>query len=140
MDTVQVLLIVAGVVILLLTAALITVSVLLIQKTRSTTKAGNVKIINGVRYTTDKNEFKENGSAAITHLEDDFILERGVTFTARKGSKLVPGKYTILSAVEGVHSFNIRVGGLVREVRHASDIVLNDGDQICAVSHSAILR
>lgn len=103
-------------------------------------KADNVKVVDGVRYTTDKKEMNDDGSAAITHLIGDFILERGITYTSRKNSRLLPGKYTIVSGVEGVEKFNVRIGGIVREIKHASDIVLAEGDEICAVSHPAILR
>lgn len=128
----------------LIVALLITVIVLAAKnkkyRTANKTKSENVKIIDGVRYTTDKAELTASGEAAITHLVGDFILERGITYTTRKSSRLIPGKYTILSGIEGVEKFNVRIGGFVREVKHASDIVLSEGDEICAVSHPAILR
>lgn len=109
-------------------------------KEKDKVKADNVKVIDGVRYTKDKAERRDNGEAAITHLVGDFVLERGVNYATRKNSRLIPGKYTILSGVEGVEKFNVRIGGFVREIKHASDIVLSEGDEICAVSHPAILR
>ena len=110
------------------------------RKNAKNIKADNVKIINGVRYTTDKAEMTADGEAAITHLVGDFILERGVSYTVRKNSRLIPGKYTILSGVEGVEAFNVRIGGFVREIKHAADIVLSEGDEISSVSHPSILR
>lgn len=103
-------------------------------------KADNVKIVDGVRYTTDKRETTADGGVAVTHREGDVILERGVTYTVRVGGRIIPGKYTVLSNSEGTDAFNIRVGGFVREFGHASDIVLAEGEEICAVSHPVILR
>lgn len=106
----------------------------------ATAKADNVKIVDGVRYTTDKQEFAPDGGIAVTHREGDVMLERGVTYKVRKDGKIIPGKYTVLSGSEGTKAFNLRVGGLVREYRHASDIVLAEGEEISAVSHPVILR
>ena len=126
---------------ILLLVLLITVAVLAVKlKRKNLSKADNVKIKNGVRYTVDGKEITENGDLKITHKERDFILSRGVTYEVRKGGALIPGKYTILSAEENTTSFNLRVDGFVREFKHADDIVLNDGDIISAVSHSVILR
>lgn len=126
---------------ILLLVLLITVAVLAVKlKRKNLSKADNVKIKNGVRYTIDGKEIAENGDLKITHKERDFILSRGVTYEVRKGGALIPGKYTILSAEENSTSFNLRVDGFVREFKHADDIVLNDGDTISAVSHSVILR
>ena len=126
---------------ILLLVLLITVAVLAVKlKRKNLSKADNVKIKNGVRYTVDGKEITENGDLKITHKERDFILSRGVTYEVRKGGALIPGKYTILSAEENTTSFNLRVDGFVREFKHADDIVLNDGDTISAVSHSVILR
>ena len=109
-------------------------------KTKNRSKADNVKIKKGVRYTTDKKETTEFGDVKITHLEKDVILNRDVTYIVKKGGKIIPGKYTVLTAGESADSFNLRVGGFVRTFNHADDIVLNEGDEICAVSHSVILR
>lgn len=103
-------------------------------------KADNVDVVDGVRYTTDKLETTADGGVAVTHRQGDVVLDRGVTYTVRKDGRIIPGKYTVLSNSEGTDAFNIRVGGFVREFRHASDIVLAEGEEICAVSHPVILR
>lgn len=58
----------------------------------------------------------------------------------RLGGKIIPGKYTVLTGSENTDKFNLRIGGIVREYSHAEDIVLADGEEICAVSHAVILR
>ena len=109
-------------------------------KAKNKTKAGNVYVKDGVRYTKDKVETTETGDVKITHDRGDIILKYGVTYTVEKYGKIAPGKYTVLSAQEGTQKFNLRLGGFVREYAHASDLVLKEGEQICAVSHSVILR
>ena len=59
---------------------------------------------------------------------------------AGKGNDITAGKYTVLTSVEGVEAFNVRVNGFVREIKHNSPIVLGEGDSFCPVSHSVILR
>lgn len=133
--------IVLGALVVGLAVAVIVLGVKLARKVDKTAaKADNVEIIGGVRFTTNKRERAADGGVAVTHREGDVMLERGVTYTARAGGKLIPGKYTVLSNSEGTDAFNLRVGGFVREYKHASDLVLAEGEEICAVSHSVILR
>lgn len=129
-----------GVVCIGLVIALTIVSIKLHSATRRESSADDVRIVDGVRYTKYGREENADGSPAVSHLKNDIVLERGVTYTARKDTKLLPGKYAVLSASEKQAAFNIRLGGLVREVRHGDDIVLGEGDTICAVSHTVILR
>ena len=98
-------------------------------------KAGSDKVVvkDGVRYTEREDE------GAVTHNEGDVVLSVGKPMTAGKGKRLMPGKYKVLSASEE-KKFNLRVGGMVREYAHGDEIVLGDGDEICAVSHTVILR
>lgn len=98
-------------------------------------KAGSDKVVvkDGVRYTEREDE------GAVTHNEGDVVLSVGKPMTAGKGKHLMPGKYKVLSASEE-KKFNLRVGGMVREYAHGDEIVLGDGDEICAVSHTVILR
>lgn len=98
-------------------------------------KAGSDKVVvkDGVRYTEREDE------GAVTHNEGDVILPVGKPLVASKGGKLLAGKYKVLSASEE-KVFNLRIGGIVREYRHGDEIVLGDGDEICAVSHTVILR
>ena len=102
--------------------------------------ADDVKVIDGVRYTKYGTEEADDGSPVVSHIEGDVMLARGVTYTVGKDEKIIPGKYAVLSANEAHGAFNLRIGGLVREVRHGDDIVLGEGDTICAVSHTVILR
>lgn len=98
-------------------------------------KAGSDKVVvkDGVRYTEREDE------DAVTHNEGDVILSVGKPLVASKGGKLLAGKYKVLSASEE-KVFNLRIGGIVREYGHGDEIVLGDGDEICAVSHTVILR
>ena len=52
----------------------------------------------------------------------------------------MPGKYTVLSSSDGADSFNIRAGGFVREYKHGDSIVIAEGDEVTAVSHTVVLR
>ena len=126
-----------GVVIVGLAVALI---IAIKKNGRPGSKADNVRIIDGVRYTTDKLEYGEDGQPAVTHRKGDILLERGKTYTVRLGGKIIPGKYTVLTGSENTDKFNLRIGGIAREYSHAEDIVLADGEEICAVSHAVILR
>ena len=129
-----------GVICVGLIIALAIVSVRLNAATRRRSSADDVRIVDGVRYTRYGKEEDENGAPVISHLEGDIVLSRGVTYTVGKEKPVIPGKYAVLSAGESNSSFNIRIGGLVRQVRHGDDIVLGEGDTICSVSHTVILR
>ncbi len=110
----------------------IILSVVLFKKSK---KKGTeaVKIVDGVRYSDG-----DEGSIVIK--ESDMILERGKTYTAQKKGQLLPGKYTIYLSIEGEDYANIRLMGIVRSVRNNSELVLAEGDSICPVSQSIILR
>ena len=125
-------------VILGLVIAVIVLALKLRAKPRSS--ADDVTIKDGVRYTKYGTEVAEDGSAVVSHLEGDIILKRGVTYTVGKENKVIPGKYAVLSASEKQGAFNLRIGNIVREVHHGDDIVLGEGETICAVSHPVILR
>ena len=129
--------IVMGIVIVVLG---IVMAIMVVKGNKSSNKSDNVYTSKGVRYTKTSSEYKENGGVAITHREGDIILERGQVYKVAKGSYFMPGKYTMLSAGENAQKFNVRIGGVVREYSHATDIVLADGDEISAVSHTIILR
>ena len=126
-----------GVVIIALIIALIAV---VKKNKKSANKADNVVVKDGVRYTKTADETDEDGDVAVTHRTGDVVLARGRTYTAKKDGKVLPGKYTVLSADESADAFNLRVGNVVREYKHASDIVLAEGEKITAVSHTVILR
>ena len=129
-----------GIVCVGLIIAVAVLSIKLRKATERKSSADDVRIVDGVRYTKYGTEEAADGSPVVSHLESDIVLKRGVTYKVGKDLKLIPGKYAVLSASEKQSAFNIRIGGLVREVRHGDDIVLGEGDTICAVSHSVILR
>lgn len=100
----------------------------------------DVKIVNGVRMTKDDKVLDANGNVKVSLNKGDILLERGKEYTCQRNGQIMPGKYTVLSTDENTKTFNIRIGGLVREYEHFSSIVLLDGDKISAVSNSVILR
>ena len=101
--------------------------------------ADGVKVIGGVRYSKDAAIF-EDGRGNITLRQGDFVLEQGKTYTAQKGGALLAGTYTVLAASGEDSPIKLRVGGLVRDFRHGDSLVLADGESVCAVSRTAILR
>lgn len=119
--------------------AIVCLAILLNLNKKAEDTAKKVKIKNGVRYS--KNEKIVDGQAVnITHLEGDIVLSVNKTYKVEKNGKLLPGTYTVLAASEKTDTFKLRLGGLVREYKHGDTIVLGDGDEICAVSASVILR
>ena len=103
------------------------------------TQADEIKIVQGVRYSQEK-AIADGDGMNVTHLQNDFILVRNKVYRAEKGGKLLPGAYTALSAGGNDENFKLRVGGLVKNFVHGDKIVLGDGEEICAVSASVILR
>ena len=102
-------------------------------------RADKVKIVQGVRYSEDDVISTEAG-INVTHLPGDFILSKNEVYRAEKGGKLLPGIYTALSVGGNDKNFKLRVGGLVKNFVHGDSVVLGDGEEICAVSASVILR
>ena len=83
----------------------------------------------------EHHRYDEKGGA---YVKGDYIVSKGRTIVA--GSDVAAGKYTVLSAMENVSAFNVRINGFVREVEHNTVVILGDGDTFCPVSHSVILR
>lgn len=137
MTTERIIIIVESVVIFVMAL----VFIILLVKSNQKKKAGKhaVYVKDGVRYTYS-DEAEKDGKVSVTHREGDVILEKGVTYTVGEKNGILPGKYTVLSAQETTESFNVRLGDFVREYKHDSGIVLADGEKICPVSHSIILR
>lgn len=102
--------------------------------------AGGVYVRKNVRYTKNEEITDKQGNTRVSFREGDIVLERDGTYTVSKEGKILPGKYTVLLADENMGEVKIRLGGLVRSFPHNSDIVLAEGDQICAVSANVILR
>ena len=139
MDTEMLIGIIIGSVVLV---ALIGIIVGAIVKKKKLTKHAVDKVVvkDNVRYTKDQNVVKDNGNMNITHNMGDIILAPTKKLTATKSGKFKPGKYTVLSADGSAEKFNVRIGGLVRELKHNSQIVVDEGDVITSVSHTIILR
>lgn len=93
-----------------------------------------IKVVDGVRYAEEPSVKK------VSHREGDYVLAVDKTVKAEKDGELLPGQYTVLSGADGVDAFNVRVGGFVRELHHGDTIVLGDGEEITAVSHTVVLR
>ena len=101
--------------------------------------AEGVKISGGVRYSKDGAVF-DNDGANISLQKGDFVLEKGQTYIAETNGALLAGKYTVLAASRGSDPVKLRVGGIVRDFYHGDTVVLADGEEICSVSRTAILR
>ena len=105
----------------------------------------NLDIVDDVRYTVEENpvtvdEVTQEETVNATYKQADIILPQSTPMTVSTEGELKPGKYIILSTDENISSFNIRVGIYVREYKHNQEIVLAEGDTICAVSCNVILR
>lgn len=125
--------------IVILLAIVVTVLSVKLNKL-SPERKNKILIKDGVRYSSNDKVYTTSGDVTVNLAEGDAILAVGITYIAKKEGKILPGQYKILSTDANVSRFNLRKGGLVREYEHASDIVLNEGEEICAVSHSVILR
>lgn len=101
--------------------------------------ADEVIVKDGVRYSADPS-VERGGAVNVSHAEGDFVLAAGKTYRAQKDGELLPGTYTLLASNDAAHTFKLRVGGLVRTFSHGDTVVLKDGEEICAVSGSVILR
>ena len=108
------------------------------NKENSDKKVEDLEIIDGVRYTKNDKVLDNEGEAKVSLNKGDIMLERGKEY--KVGKDLLAGKYTVLTGDENTESINIRIGGLVRDYKHFSSIVLTDGDIISAVSANVILR
>ncbi len=105
----------------------------------------NLDIVDDVRYTMEENvvnvdEVTQEETVNATYKQNDFMLNQNTPVTISTQTELKPGKYVVLSTDENMQSFNIRVGIYVREYKHGQEVVLAEGDTICAVSANVILR
>ncbi len=100
----------------------------------------NLNIVDDVRYTMEDNPLSFDGKANATYKSNDIVLQQNTPVIVNREGEVKPGKYIIISTDENMQSFNIRVGIYVREYQHNQEIVLAEGDTICAVSGNVILR
>lgn len=139
----QIILLVLGILLAIFVIALIVLSVKL-HKISKRAEAGEqradkVKVVKGVRYSTD-DVVSDNDGMSISHVPGDFILVRNEVYRAERGGALMPGVYTALSANGADRNFKLRVGGLVKNFVHDDEVVIGEGEEISAVSATVILR
>lgn len=100
----------------------------------------NCEIIDGVKYTKSEQPLDKDGQANVTLKKGDIMLERGKEYKVGENGDILAGKYTILTADENISSVNMRIGGLVRDYKHLSSIILTEGDVISTLSANVVLR
>lgn len=132
----NVIFIVAGIILLWV---LIIICIKVAGKKKSNKENNLVDTTKG-RYTANTDITKENGQMNVSYAKNDEILKQGETYIIDKKNGFRPGKYTILSTVEGIETINIRIGGFVRSFKHGTSIVISDGEEITPISNSIILR
>ena len=134
MTTMQIVILLESLLVIALAVALI---VFLVKKNK-TKKTDNNAV--GSEDGAGPDETERDGKVAFLHRPSDIILEKGVTYVVGEKNGVLPGTYTVLAPQETSRAFDIRIGDVVREYKHNSGIVLAEGEKICAVSHSVILR
>ncbi len=136
----EIALICVSVVLVMLIIAIIAINVIRRKDKHDGKRTDELEVIDGVRYTKDDVVVDESGKASVTLKKGDIMLERGKEYLVGENGDLLAGKYTVLTADENRESVNIRIGGLVRDYKHFSSIVLTDGDKISPVSNNVVLR
>jgi len=126
-------------------AAILIMLILLIVALKKSKKKDKQRITQveetkDARYSLNAQTLKYDGDAKASFVKGDVIVSRGQTIIAGKGNDVIAGKYTVLTSVEGIDSFNVRINGFVREIQHNSVVILGEGDSFCPVSHTVILR
>lgn len=107
------------------------------DKIKARRKQAGITEEKDVRYSSSAEVSKHDDTPKAAFVQGDLVASRNVTLTAGKDLKV--GKYTVLTA-DGSDSFNIRVNGLVREIKHGDVLILGEGDTFCPVSHTVVLR
>lgn len=136
----EIALICVSVVLVMLIIAIIAINVIRRKDKHDGKRTDELEVIDGVRYTKDDVVVDESGKASVTLKKGDIMLERGKEYLVGENGDLLAGKYTVLTADENRESVNIRIGGLVRDYKHFSSIILTDGDKISPVSNNVVLR
>ena len=95
-----------------------------------------IEIVNGVRYKKTADEQNQN----LALKKGDQILKRGKQYQVGEGLDILAGTYTLLVADGDVTSVNIKIGGLVKEFKHGSTLILAEGDNLEPLSSSIVLR
>ena len=136
----EIALICVSIVLVMLIIAIIAINVIRRKDKHDGKRTDELEVIDGVRYTKDDVVVDESGKASVTLKKGDIMLERGKEYLVGENGDLLAGKYTVLTADENRESVNIRIGGLVRDYKHFSSIVLTEGDKISPVSNNVVLR
>ena len=136
----EIALICVSIVLVMLIIAIIAINVIRRKDKHDGKRTDELEVIDGVRYTKDDVVVDESGKASVTLKRADIMLETGKEYLVGENGDLLAGKYTVLTADENRESDNIRIGGLVRDYKHFSSIVLTDGDKISPVSNNVVLR
>ena len=136
----EIALICVSIVLVMLIIAIIAINLIRRKDKHNGKRTDELEVIDGVRYTKDDVVVDESGKASVTLKKGDIMLERGKEYLVGENGDLLAGKYTVLTADENRESVNIRIGGLVRDYKHFSSIVLTDGDKISPVSNNVVLR
>lgn len=127
-------------------AAAILLICIIIKIVKASRRKGNhVEEIHGVRYTTTSDYTKEgedenNPDVKISYNKGDILIPANQERKVGRDADIKPGKYIILSTVEGTDSINIRLGGYVRVYAHGSEVILAEGETITATNIAVILR
>ncbi len=95
-----------------------------------------IEIVNGVRYKKTADEQNQN----LALKKGDQILKRGKQYKVGEGLDILAGTYTLLVADGDVASVNIKIGGLVKEFKHGSTLILAEGDNLEPLSSNIVLR
>ncbi len=95
-----------------------------------------IEIVNGVRYKKTTDEQNQN----LALKKGDQILKRGKYYQVGEGLDVLAGTYTLLVADGDVTSVNIKIGGLVKEFKHGSTLILAEGDNLEPLSSNIVLR
>ena len=99
------------------------------DKIKARRKQAGITEEKDVRYSSSAEVSKHDDTPKAAFVQGDLVASRNVTLTAG----------TVLTA-DGSDSFNIRVNGLVREIKHGDVLILGEGDTFCPVSHTVVLR
>lgn len=111
-----------------------------VRKNKLEIKIKNLEIKGKNRYTAEENAVNSDGSQNLTYKKEDIILSVGKVYEVHPKNGIMPGKYILLSTNDKENAFNLRLGTYVREYTHGAEIVLAEGDTICAVNMPIILR
>ena len=131
---------IVGIAITVIAVIALIIIFILVRRNKKIVDNGGLIETAKARYTQDNNIVKDNGQMNVTYAKNDEILKQGQTYVIDRKNGFRPGKYTILSTIDGVEVINIRVGGFVKSFKHGTTIIIADGDEITPVSNSIILR